>query len=346
MPQVNLTFLSGQELRQRLDSSRARGDAVLAYEILQEMASRREAEAARRPRPKRRPDEPRFLLVDAADDVDPSRDDDVPPMPNWQAPDLTLRDAGPPTFRTLEAEPPAPPLSDAEPGTASVRDPPLVLADKGDDLDLRMPAEEALRPRAPVRSGVRVAAGFVIGITAGVALGWWGGEFSRAGITAPLQVASQDRAATPVPAVLEVSVAETAVAPLPPRPADPSPLAEAPPAVPPANAEPELAAASAPAPVLVVETPAPAPAARCESEPTPADRTICADPDLQRLQRDLRRAYAEALDAHEDRTLLRQRQLAWRQARNEVSEPDALARLYDQRIARLNGAAAQARAQR
>jgi uncharacterized protein len=91
---------------------------------------------------------------------------------------------------------------------------------------------------------------------------------------------------------------------------------------------------------------APAGAKACAGAATPADREICADPELRRLQRELRQAYAAALEAHEDRALLRQRQLAWRNDRDTVSNPDRLARLYEQRIRKLNAATAEARRQR
>jgi uncharacterized protein len=81
----------------------------------------------------------------------------------------------------------------------------------------------------------------------------------------------------------------------------------------------------------------------CAAEPTPADRTICQDPKLQRLQRELRQAYAEALDAHQDRTLLREHQLAWRDSRSAITDPDQLARLYEDRIRKLKAATAAAR---
>ena len=77
---------------------------------------------------------------------------------------------------------------------------------------------------------------------------------------------------------------------------------------------------------------APAAPDGCAAEPTPADRQICGDEELRRLQLELRQAYAEALDAHVDRALLRQRQLAWRDARNTVSDPTRLAQLYEQRV--------------
>ncbi|MBU2364652.1 MAG: DUF1311 domain-containing protein, partial [Alphaproteobacteria bacterium] len=121
--------------------------------------------------------------------------------------------------------------------------------------------------------------------------------------------------------------------------AAPAEVAEAPP-----TEAPEATEAPAPetaeAPVLSRAS------AACAGEPTPADRTICDDPELQRLQRELRDAYAEALDAHEDRDLLRQRQLAWRDARNTVTDPARLARLYEDRIRKLNSATAAARGER
>jgi uncharacterized protein len=80
----------------------------------------------------------------------------------------------------------------------------------------------------------------------------------------------------------------------------------------------------------------------CSGEPTPADAVICREPRLRRLQAELRSAYAEALAAHQDRALLRQRQLAWRDGRNAVSSPDQLARLYSKRIGQLKAATAEA----
>jgi hypothetical protein len=81
----------------------------------------------------------------------------------------------------------------------------------------------------------------------------------------------------------------------------------------------------------------------CATQPTPADRTICGDARLRRLQADLRRAYDEALAAHEDRALLREHQLAWRDTRSAVADPARLARLYEARIRKLNAATAEAR---
>ena len=49
MLQVNLSNLSGPELRRLLDATRSRGEAALSYQILQEMAARREDGGLRGP---------------------------------------------------------------------------------------------------------------------------------------------------------------------------------------------------------------------------------------------------------------------------------------------------------
>src|SRR5688500_19420170 len=85
MPSMNLSTLSGPELRQLLDAARTRGQAQLTYQILQEMEARRAA----RGRPRglfrmRRPNAgPRTFVVD-----DPPEDpgDDIPPMRLWAGP--------------------------------------------------------------------------------------------------------------------------------------------------------------------------------------------------------------------------------------------------------------------
>ncbi|MBS0334616.1 MAG: DUF1311 domain-containing protein, partial [Proteobacteria bacterium] len=84
----------------------------------------------------------------------------------------------------------------------------------------------------------------------------------------------------------------------------------------------------------------------CAAEPTPADRTICGDPELKRLQKQLQKAYAEALEAHQERGLLRERELAWRDARNDVTDPARLAAIYRERIRKLEGATAEAKRKR
>ncbi len=100
MPQVNLTEISGPELRQLLDSSRRRGDAALSYQILQEMAARREAPA------RRRPAEPRLVAVELGE---PAEADDLPPMPNWRPPPREPEDAAPAPAALPQAAAPAQP---------------------------------------------------------------------------------------------------------------------------------------------------------------------------------------------------------------------------------------------
>jgi hypothetical protein len=361
MPQVNLTALTGQELRHLLDSSRARGDARSAYEILREMAARREAAAERRPAASRRAAAPRLVSVDLGDPLE-AKEDDLPPLPNWRAP---AHDDAPPAAaasepveaEAVEAEPP-PPVADAPaPLVLRATDPEPSAPPPADDVGLRLHSDElpSLRPRA--RGGLRVAAGFAVGITAGLALGWWtASQVPNAPWrpAAPIQPAAQVAKAPPTPAILDVAVAEP-----PPLDVVPDPAIAPPPQVaevPTASAETaEADGAPTEQPVETAELAAPpperAPAAvaaadTCAAAPTPADREICADPALQRLQRELRQAYADALDAHADRATLRQRQLAWREARNTVSDPTRLARLYEQRIHKLQAAAAEARAQR
>ena len=67
---------------------------------------------------------------------------------------------------------------------------------------------------------------------------------------------------------------------------------------------------------------------------------------MRRLQRELRLAYAEALAAHRDKARLRERQLAWRDARNAIADPARLAVVYEQRIQKLKAATADARRRR
>jgi len=385
MPQMNLSALSGQELRRLLDASRARGDAPLAYQILQEMAQRREAREERGRSLLRRPAEPRVVALNLGDPAGP--DDDLPPMPNWRAPTLEPEAAASPAS---EPEPePAPTLA-TEPRPAPRRSrrskapPPVVVAANEvepppprnlkrprsvwddeppeDDiagaevLDLRLDRPPHEARREPRRFRGPPGAGFAAGIAVGAALGWWATGALQGTPSAPVAPAAapiQTAAVEPVPApaTLPITVASEPATPLEtlPEPVDgplPPDLPEGPQPSPDApEAAPEVAAEPAPQPPALVRA-ASGGTGACAAEPTPADREICSDPELRRLQRELRQAYAEALEAHEDRDLLRQRQLAWRDARNTISEPDRLARLYEQRIRKLNAATAAARQER
>jgi hypothetical protein len=352
MPNVNLSTLSGPELRRLLDSARQRGEAALSYRILQEMEARRESGERKGLFPVRRSAEPHTVEVELGDPLDRDDDDDVPPMPYWRAPSQAGEaspspepeprpETPPPQLRRVKAPPepePEPPLS------FRVPEPEPALEAPAEDWDLRLrpPASETPPPR-PAPRGLRrgLSVGFAAGIAAGLALGWWVWGSARemaAPVTpavAPIQTAALTAPPAPAPAPAAVAAPEPAPAPQEPETSPPPPSSE----------DPSEAADSPPA------EPQPAPPVRqeadaCAAEPTPADRTICGDPQLRELQRQLRRAYSEALEAHEDRALLRQRQLAWASARDNVSDPDRLLELYEQRIRRLDAATEAAREQR
>lgn len=388
MPNVNLSSLSGPELRRLLDSARQRGEAALSYRILQEMEARREHGERKGLFSLRRSAEPHTVAVNLGDPMD-RPDDDVPPMPYWRAPQVAEAEVAPqpepvpdpaprrPRRRNTQPEPAAAeaPIAalDDEPAPPEPRpllsfrydDPePEEAAEGAKDWDLRLPPPrvETAGPPRGLRRGL--AAGFAVGIAAGVTLGWWvwareGRSPVPAAVAAPIQTAALERPPTPIPAPIVPVAAEPTPAPeaapepavAPPNPTEVSPPApEAPEIAPDAQVQ---AQADAPTPpplpvqrhadaIRTAETPQ---ADACAAQPTPADRTICSDPELRGLQRELRQAYNEALEAHQDRALLRQRQLAWASARDTVTEPDRLAQLYEQRIRKLNAATAQARQQ-
>ncbi|MET0272102.1 MAG: hypothetical protein ABW360_03845 [Phenylobacterium sp.] len=318
MPQVDLSTASGRELRQLLDSSRSRGDAAQTYKILQEMAARRDGGG----RVKRRAGEPRVIDLDLGDPLDRD-EDDIPPMPRWRPPSgEPATDMPPPALRIVEDAP---------------------IPDEAlEHLDLRLGPADLERFTAPRAPRSRGRAGAILGAALLLALGGGAGWFARDVLSpaaAPAIESLQVAAVTPAPPLQPAAPAapEPAPEPLP----DVLPLeVAAEPEVPPADV-----AAVAEAPPEPAEPPhvAEAEAGACASAPTPADREICGDPQLRRLQAELREAYAKALAAHEERDLLRQRQLAWREARNDITEPGRLAALYEQRIRRLNAATAEAR---
>lgn len=363
MPQVDLSTLSGVELRQLLDTSRRRGDAALSYKVLQEMAVRRDAPAERRRALAQGPAEPHLIEVELGDPAD--EDDDLPPMPNWRPP-AHAAEAPPPVI-----EPPAP-AEDAEPAPVPLdANRPLSLwedspartetasvgnrASRGGRKPPRRPPAKPAGPKSAYRPRLRLVLGFALGIAAGTALGFWVGQMPTdtpprpAPAAAPIQTA----ALTPPPPVEPAAVSPAA--PVPDAQPDPTTISPAaqpnaqeavgdadshasepppPPAEPVRSAEAAAPAAERPVSAAV--------ASGCASAPTPADRAICGDAKLRRLQDELRRAYAEALEAHEDRTLLREHQLAWRDARNAVTDPGRLATLYEERIRKLNAATAEA----
>ncbi|MDB5425816.1 MAG: hypothetical protein JWQ29_3232, partial [Phenylobacterium sp.] len=96
MPQVNLSALSGPDLRRLLDATRGRGDAALSYQILQEMADRRERPGRRGPFMTRQPAESRVIAMDLGDPMAREEEDDLPPMPHWRPPSSEASAAAPP----------------------------------------------------------------------------------------------------------------------------------------------------------------------------------------------------------------------------------------------------------
>ncbi|WP_293354803.1 hypothetical protein [Phenylobacterium sp.] len=345
MPQVDLSTLNGPELRRLLDTSRARGDASLSYQILKEMAARRESREARGRSAMRRPGEPRVVALNLGDPMEPE-DEDEPPAeveasPTEPAPRQARRRKPSAPVAVDEVAPEPPPSSELKPPRSVWDDDPAPPEDeaagaKGLGLQLRPREPERPGPARGLRRGL--AAGFAVGMAAGVALGWWAGQTTPEAPAPPVAPAAapiQTAALEPPPAPAAVTAAGSASDVQAPS-ADSSEAAPSP-----------EAAEVAPDDAEATQTPAASTEGdACTTEPTPADRAICGDPDLQRLQGELRQAYAEALDAHEDRELLRQRQLAWADARNTVSEPRRLARLYEERIRKLNAATAEARRQR
>lgn len=366
MPQLDLANLSGPELRRLLDASRARGEATLSYNILQEMAARRERDARGRAA-KRRGAEPRVVEMNLGDPIEP--EDDVPPMPNWRPPEPETpavareAEAAPSPRRKTKAVPTAattaPDTPTAEPLPALELKPPRSVWDDdppatvepADPMNLSLGApprgSETARPH---RRFHVPGAGFAAGIALGAALGWWAGDMldvpPSPSTNAPLAIETAALVAPPAFAAVAEAQPEPEEAPAPAVEAAAPELAESPPSAPDADDGARDATAQAVEPLAAPALSRVAADDACAAEPTPADREICSDPDLQRLQRELRQAYAEALEAHEDRGLLRQRQLAWRDARNTVAEPSRLAQLYEQRIRKLNSATAAARQQR
>lgn len=359
MLNVDLSTLRGQELRQLLDTTRRRGDAAVTYEILQEMAARRERGEPEQRRGlfgPRRPSESRVIELNLGDPLDPKEEvyDDEPahshPPADWE---LDALDAG---------------------GRDDARD-------DEDAIYLHPPAEPQFDdqppPPKPRRRALWLSSGLAVGLVVGLALGGWAESVSRQGggplalaAAAPMppngNLSHAPAAAAAQPAVDPIAV-ETETAPATPLPQPPPPSAAAAPipgaiapAVSPAAVAPPIATPAPEAASTEVAEEAPAPDAvkpavkaiaastaqagskACAGQPTPADRAICETPRLQKLQKDLRQAYADALGAHQDRDLLREHQLAWREARNTVTEPERLAQLYEERIRKLKAATAEA----
>ncbi|HET6971241.1 MAG TPA: hypothetical protein VFH92_08950 [Phenylobacterium sp.] len=335
MSDIDLSTLCGPQLRDLLDSTRQRGQAAVAYLILQEMADRRGDGSKRPPVGARRGGSSRVVAVDFSDPLEPPED----PL----EPEATPAEADADAPLTLELD------------RARARQPKPRKA--------RRPRPEPTIGPPPPKPRRWPVIGFAAGIAVGVTVGF---GIARESLSQPETPAAAVFAAAPMlrteqlPPPAPVAAAAPAPTPVVATEATPeaAPVPEATPTTVLASAEPPAAAQPAASPAPAEQTPAaepaatetaaadPAPKRRCKGAATPADRTICDDPALQQLQAELRRAYAEALDAHADRALLRQHQLAWRDARNDVADPDQLTRLYEARIRKLNAATIAARRER
>jgi hypothetical protein len=144
--------------------------------------------------------------------------------------------------------------------------------------------------------------------------------------TAPAPAAAS--APTPTPRAMVARVEVTPPAPseavAPPTPSPPEPRSQEPP-------RPQVG--------TEVRASVPRRLDPCATPPTPADRLLCNDLGLNLLNHEMREAYGRAMDAGADPVAIRQTQAAWRRARDPVSDPRALAQLYDRRIRELKAMA-------
>jgi len=227
------------------------------------------------------------------------------------------------------------PLAMAVPDAPDERD----LGSQGPDDGLRVELARERRPPRRIHLGL-VAAAALAGVVAVAAWGL-GGLPGRSppghpmGEPASGPAASAPPAAAPPPAAPPVRGAVRPDAP--PEPAAP-PLRLAQSRQPEAAARVQSDLAAIGAAVDAVARPRRLDP--CAAPPTPADRALCSDLALNLLERELRDAYARALDAGADPARLRADQTAWRAARAPVSDSRALARLYDRRIRELKDQAA------
>lgn len=102
---------------------------------------------------------------------------------------------------------------------------------------------------------------------------------------------------------------------------------------------------AAPPPAQRVSRPAPPakrPASQCGLAPTPADRMLCASPELRAADRRMLRAYRQAVEAGANREILEGEQSAWRVLRNRSASRAEMADAYARRMRELEQHVAQA----
>ncbi len=145
---------------------------------------------------------------------------------------------------------------------------------------------------------------------------------ARPGTTPPPPVRTPPAVAQVPPAV------EQAAAPAQPRPSPKSPTAPG---------APRETAAAAPTGDPVPAASGVAPSFACRDAPSRARAMVCADPGLARLDRRMKRAYADALGAGVNETVLQDDQADWTDIREDAARYSrgAVANVYRQRIEEL-----------
>ena len=356
---IHLSTLSRPELKRLLKVALERGDGPLTERLEWELGSRgkgggrRAPPVAVAPPPQDDPDEenPREDLDEPADDV---MDWDVEP------------DAEPFAQEPIARQPFAREPFAQEPfAQEPIALEPFALEPFAREPFAREPiarepiAREpiALEPTAPQPASARGGL-LLVGLVAGCLISggvFWGlGQMDRspaAGSTqapAPQAMAARPLEAAPAPRP-EPTVAAPEVAPV--VAAAKPPVEVATKAAPPKEviARKERAPRPPPPAVRLAEAEAttrtPVQSGAC-ARSTPADRLVCGDLSLQLFDLQLQDAYRRALNARVDPVIVGEAQAAWRRARDEVSDPQRLARLYNQRIHELDAATAAAQENR
>lgn len=205
------------------------------------------------------------------------------------------------------------------------------MSDFPQQLDGQAPSPAP--PRGPRRPGKGViAAGLVVALVLGIA----GGVAMKPKLNDQALGIQKQHRVVPLPREpsglgIVVDRAVTAVTQQPPLPVAPvEPQAPSP--------YPEPAVAAEP---LTQPKPSVRPAFDCRLARSTADRLVCVDPRLAAADRRMERAYQQALDAGVPEGVLRRQQEEWLDARDQAARdgPEALADIYGQRIAELQGMA-------
>ena len=358
MPGIDLSSLNGQELRRLLKVAHSRRDGLFADRLEWEIASRATSGAGPFASPLEDDPEEPFVRSIALDD-EPLVIEREAEEPASTRGILMMAGLGlvagflfsGPAFWGLERMHRPPAVARAEPHptramavrSAPVRaaraaPPPAPVAPGADQVvAVLAPGPFPSRPKPVVPQAVTIVA--EAAPTAPL-------EAAIPAAAAPVEVAEEEAPQMAVVAEAKATVEKKAAAATKKEPA--APVKEAA-----LKKEAVAKAERAPRPppaglqLAKAETPPRTPPQRdaC-ARSTPADRLVCSDLSLRLIDLELKDAYARALNARADPQIVGAGQSAWRRARDEVSDPDRLARLYTQRIRELEAAAAAARASR